>query len=199
MLNCCNQHTEIEYGTCSTHPKVNWNDAKSLGEFAIHTPTDSLVFVMFHDHVWWDTSMTKHLNNTEIFISFPLNEVAFVRGCMLPCYDKIKDPIPTCFNDIDWLWPRSCTNLYLCNWDCKTPYYQLQPLINNWYSICDRISERIEKSLNKLESNVTKCKNDVQVWYSLWLLSMSSDLFMFILVLIYVLCRCKRTKKMNGG
>ena len=162
-MNCCNQHTEAEYGTCETHPQVNWNNAKSLGQFAIHTPTDSLVFVMFHDHVWWDTSMRNHLNNTEIFISFPLNEVAFVRGCMLPCYDKIKDPIATRFNDIDWLWPRGCTSLYLCNWDCHTPYYQLNPLINNWYSICDTISERIEKSINKLESTVTECKNDVKV------------------------------------
>lgn len=153
VKNCCSQHDIIEYGNCNTHRKLNWNNAQSLGTFAIYIPLKVLVFVMFHDHIWYDVSLSRHLNNTQIFICFPLSVNEFKQGNMICDYNDICKPIKTCFNDIYWLFPRQITDLYICNWDMHTNFKNLKPLTQNWYNIQDKF----DKILNNSNGNNNIC------------------------------------------
>lgn len=139
VVNCCNKHESAVFGNCSTHPKYSWTDAQSLGTFAIYSPLNTLVFVMFHNHYWYDLSLQNHLNNKNIFIAFPLSCKEFLNGNMVPYYNEISKPLQACFNDITWLFPRQMKELYIANWNMRDHYTKLVPVTNNWYHIRDTI------------------------------------------------------------
>ena len=141
----------------------HFTSAQSLGTFAIYNPLQSLVFVMFYNHCWFDVSLTNHLNNKEIFISYPLSLSKLKNGIMTPDYTDIPHPIKTCFNDIDWLFPRHCVELFICNWDFKSIDKELLPIVNNWYNIQDKIDQLLsidETSNTNASSNVENNTTD---------------------------------------
>ena len=125
---------------------------------------------MFHDHIWYDKSISNHLDNNEIFISFPCKDTQFLSGNFVPCYDKIDKPQKTCFHDIEWLFPSKCYDLFICNWDCKSSLYNLTPILENWYDCKDKIRIRIDAQINELAIDLNKTQAAVKVCHCLCLL-----------------------------
>ena len=42
VKNCCEKHDLCEYLKCDLDPRVNWNNAESLGNFVIHHTKSAL-------------------------------------------------------------------------------------------------------------------------------------------------------------
>lgn len=122
---------------------------------------------MFHDHTWYDKSLNHHLSNREIFIGFPLSKDAFFKGNSVPCYDKFSKPLSVCFNDIKWLFPVQCHDLFLCDWDCRTPYYNMVPIVQNWYKCRSSIQEKaqLHDKINDIKSQLSEVQDQLHVCF----------------------------------
>ena len=125
VTGCCDKHVKsgVKFGDCPKHPKpTNWNSCKSFSIPGINVKYDTFGLVMFHDHTWSDTSLQSHLENNEIFIFFPLNEIEWISGNMVTIYDKHKHPIKTAFNDVKFIYPCDKECLWLPNWNMRDSF-----------------------------------------------------------------------------
>ena len=164
MINCCDEHKDkgVEYDMCKTHKKINYN-CKSLGTFAINTKHNFLAFVMFHDYWWHGRSLNDLLQNDLIFISFPISEAEYVQGNFVPYYKEILKPVQTCFNDIDWLFPLWKSDVYISDWDMRTPYKNLIPILKDWYDNKSKIAKRIDTKLLIYKKKLQDTSKELQV------------------------------------
>ena len=168
ITNCCDEHKKhgIEYGQCPFHSKISWN-AQSLSAFGVSGDDNDLFLIMFHDHVWYDKSLNAHLSNPLIFIGFPLNQQQWQHGNSVPCYDKYDKPLKLCFNDIKWIFPVQCHEMFLHNWDCRTPYHNLRPVVENWYNCCTQFESvvKLNNKINKIESELSEIHKQLNVFF----------------------------------
>ena len=119
--------------------------------------------IMWHDHTWHDKSLSNHLYNDEIFITFPLNEFEWISGNIKTIYDKHKHPIKTAANDIKFLWPSSCTNLWLTNWNMRDPYVNCTPINEDWYKSKTFIIDRLKKHVTDLKQKISDNQDEIKV------------------------------------
>ena len=152
----------MEYGDCSKHPAIKFADTESLTTLAFHVKHNALTLTMFHDHVWRDKSFQNHLNNPLIFEGFPISVDGFYHGHCVPDYSQFKEPIRSSFNDIEWLFPREQTELYLGNWDMKTPFYNLKPILEDWNNVVTNIKRKFaaQMQISRVEAAMAN-KNDI--------------------------------------
>lgn len=187
---CCMDHYEaLPYGECKSHPKIQFCDTKSLIAFTIHKDLNVLGVTMFHDFTWRDKSFDNHLNNTAIFETFPINVAAFYEGKMIPDYSIIKKPIPTSFNQIDWLFPRNYHSMYYGNWDMKESLQKIIPIIENWNNVKSYVKTTLHhqslltQTANKLSASNKKIEV-IQRFQQCFCIG-----FIWFLLLLF-LCQC---------
>ena len=166
IIGCCNKHGKngVEYGECENHPKSTiLGTGKSFCLPGMNTKHDTFGLIMFHDHTWHDKSLSNHLCNDEIFITFPLNEIAWISGDIKTIYNKHEHPIKTAANDIKFLWPSSCTNVWLVNWNMRDSYQQCTPIIQDWYKAKTFIANRLKNHLKELEKTISESADCIKV------------------------------------
>lgn len=167
MTNCCPKHHDgILYGECKLHSKCNFSQASSLTMPAINKKHNILVGVVFYNNTFWGSTLKQLLQDDKIFVSFPLSEKEFIQGNIVTDftgYETKRGDINTAFNDIQWLWPRKCTNLYLCDWNWNKPLINCKPIIDNWYNIRDTIYLRLNDKLNVMNKQLSLKINNIQV------------------------------------
>ena len=164
IVNCCDKHNNgIPYGDCDKHPQTSWNDCKSLSGFAINTSMNQIVLVMFYNHWWYDCHFENHLINNQIFISYPLNEMDLMVHTMNPDYSVFKHEIATSWHEIQWIFPRNITSLYLTNWDFKQSYSDMLPFQENWHGCLNTIKNHVNNKINKMSKKITKTRKKLNV------------------------------------
>ena len=167
VVNCCKKNQTLNFGDCECHPPQPYRNADSLSTIAINKKYNALVLVMFDNHLWWNTSLTNHLQDSKIFTSFPLSVKQFLNGNIETDYSKFKTEIPTCFNDIDWLLPRDETKLYIRNWNCKKSFHNHNPICSNYNKCLSVVSSKLNDELQHAESKIdaldTKCETMLSV------------------------------------
>ena len=124
IIKCCEKHAKVAvpYGQCSTHvsfEKIFGKSAKSFGALCIHNVKKCLVVAVFYNHWWHGTSLTSLLNNQEMFICIPLDDVAFLSNKLIPSYKIHKQEIATSFHELTFLFPREVYEMYLVNWNIR--------------------------------------------------------------------------------
>ena len=165
IIKCCPKHESVgcDYDCCKSHPKIKWGKAESLTTIGINTKSDFLALIMFHDNWFRGATLNDLLNSDKIFISFPISETEFIKGNVVPDYTEITTEQDTCFNDIEWLFPRQVTSLYIGNWDMKTAFYNLLPIQQDWYKCRSKVSQRVQNKLQKCQEKLAATNNLLKV------------------------------------
>ena len=167
VVNCCGKNKVLNFGDCECHPEQPYAKVNSLSTIAINNKYNVLVLVMFDNHLWWNSSLSNHLKDCNIFTSFPLSLSQFLDGNIKTDYSKFKKEIPTCFNDIDWLLPRDELKLYIKNWNCKKSFVNHDPICSNYNKCLSVVSSKLNTELQHAEHKIAeldkKCETMLSV------------------------------------
>jgi hypothetical protein len=162
IINCCEHHLAIDFGECDNLHCGTFNNCDSLSFVGINKKYECLSLIMFHNHVYRDKSLSNHLNNNQIFTSFPLHTAEFLNGHLITQYCKHAHEIYTCFNDIEFMFPREVGELYIQNYNCKRSFFEVLPVSENWYHCLKVVGELQEKHLQTATRRISRIQKRLQ-------------------------------------